>query len=168
MTSVQIDSKNWSAIRNVVRHSQNAAMHCSIATICPSGFPTITPIGTLFLNDEIGHGFFFDTYSESINENLKRSSKACIQAVNSSRIFWIKSMLYGSFTSCQGVRLYATIGPLRPANQIEKQQVQQRIQALNWTKGAKLIWADFNQVRDIHIQTFKWVKYPSMRSKTYI
>lgn len=58
-----ISDSEWQQIRQVVADAQQAAMHCSIATVNPKGFPSITPIGTIFLNKKTSIGFFFDTYS---------------------------------------------------------------------------------------------------------
>ncbi len=151
----------WSHIHKVVNDAQKAAMHCSIATVDAQLQPTITPIGTLFLKDN-QTGFFFDTYAESFKENLPQNNKACIQAINSSRLFWLKSLLKGQFSDYPGVRLYVEIGELRPATNKELAQISQSIQSLKWTKGSQLIWSDFTQVRDFSVQSFRWVKYPKM------
>ncbi len=80
-------------------------MHCSIATVDNQLQPAITPIGTVFLKED-QPGFFFDAYAESFKENLPKNNKACIQAINSSRLFWLKSLLLkGEFSDYPGVRL---------------------------------------------------------------
>jgi hypothetical protein len=79
-----------------MKDTQKAAMHCSIATVDAQLQPTITPIGTLFLREN-QTGFFFETYAESFKEHLPQNNKACIQAVNSSRLFWLKSLFKGKF-----------------------------------------------------------------------
>ena len=112
----------WSHIHKVVNDAQKAATHCSIATVDAQLQPTITPIGTLFLKDN-QTGFFFDTYAESFKENLPQNNKACIQAINSSRLFWLKSLLKGQFSDYPGVRLYVEIGELRPATHEELAQI---------------------------------------------
>lgn len=141
--------------------AQKAAMHCSIATVDAQLQPTITPIGTLFLREN-QTGFFFDTYAESFKEHLPQNNKACIQVVNSSRLFWLKSLFKGEFSDYPGVRLYVEIGELHPANKEELAQITQRIQSLKWTKGSQLIWFDFTQVRDFSVHSFRLVKYPKM------
>lgn len=57
-----ISDNEWQQIRQVVADAQRAAMHCSIATVNSKGFPSIIPIGTVFLNKKTSTGFFFDTY----------------------------------------------------------------------------------------------------------
>ncbi|NNG76698.1 pyridoxamine 5'-phosphate oxidase family protein [Acinetobacter sp. ANC 4277] len=156
-----MNNQEWRHIRKVMENTQKAAMHCSIATVDAQLQPTITPIGTLFLREN-QTGFFFDTYAESFKENLPQNKKACIQAINSSRLFWLKSLFKGEFSDYPGVRLYVKIGELRPATNEELAQIAQRIQSLKWTKGSQLIWSDFTQVRDFSVHSFRWVKYPKM------
>ena len=156
-----MNKQEWQHIGKVMNDAQKAAMHCSIATVDAQLQPTITPIGTLFLRENQS-GFFFDTYTESLQQNLPQNSKACIQAVNSSRLFWLKSLFKGPFSDYPGVRLYVEIGDLRLANAEELAQISRRIQSLKWTKGSQLIWSDFTHVRDFTVQSFRWVKYPKM------
>ena len=156
-----MNKQEWQHIGKVMNDAQKAAMHCSIATVDAQLQPTITPIGTLFLRENQS-GFFFDTYTESLQQNLPQNSKACIQAVNSSRLFWLKSLFKGQFSDYPGVRLYVEIGDLRLANAEELAQISRRIQILKWTKGSQLIWSDFTHVRDFTVQSFRWVKYPKM------
>lgn len=156
-----MNNQEWQHIRKVVNDAQKAAMHCSIATVDAQLQPTISPIGTLFLKEN-QTGFFFDTYTESLQQNLPQNSKACIQAVNSSRLFWLKALFKGQFSDYPGVRLYVEIGDLRLANAEELAQISRRIQILKWTKGSQLIWSDFTHVRDFTVQSFRWVKYPKM------
>lgn len=53
-----ISPSEWQNIRQVVANAQRAAMYCSIATVNPQGFPSITPIGTVFLDQQSNTGFF--------------------------------------------------------------------------------------------------------------
>ncbi|MCH4244851.1 pyridoxamine 5'-phosphate oxidase family protein [Acinetobacter gerneri] len=158
---MKIDDKNWNAIKNVFAQAQKANMHANIASVSKEGIPNITPIGTVFLNDN-GTGILFDSFSQQLAENLKQNHNVCISAVNSSKVFWLSSFIKGQFNSYPGVRLYATLGDLRPATDEEKLKVETRIQSLKWTRGSKLIWSDFNHVREFHINDFRWVRYPNM------
>ena len=156
-----MNKQEWQHIGKVMNDAQKAAMHCSIATVDAQLQPTITPIGTLFLREN-QTGFFFVIYTESLQQNLPQNSKACIQSVNSSRLFWLKALFKGEFSDYPGVRLYVEIGDLRLANAEEQAQILRRIQILKWTKGSQLIWSDFTHVRDFTVQSFRWVKYPKM------
>lgn len=131
-----ISPSEWQNIHQVVANAQRAAMYCSIATVNPQGFPSITPIGTVFLDQQSNTGFFFDTYSTTFSENLQHQPLACIQAVNSSKLFWLSSMFKGKFKHYPGVRLYAEIGYLRSATAEEIEKVESPISTLNGVKVA--------------------------------
>lgn len=162
MTIKTISTENWEHIRKIVAQAQNSSMHCAIATVDQKGMPSITPIGTLFLKEQLGQAFFFNTYSQQIEKNSLNNPKICIQAVNSSRLYWIKSMLQGHFKHIPGVRMYAEISTLRKATQEELDLVEHRIRSLKWTKGGQMIWSNFQYVHDINIQQFRWIEYPHM------
>lgn len=154
--------QDWKHIQKIAAAAQQSSMHCSIATVDQNLQPIITPIGTLFLHEATFSGFFFDTYSEALQENLPQNPKGCIQFINSSKLFWLWTLVQGQFQDFPGVRLYAEIGDLRPATAAEMALVNQRIKALSWTKGSQLIWNDFKLVRDFNVHDYKWVKYPHM------
>src|SRR5690606_27770071 len=158
-----ISDIEWKQIRQVVADAQRAAMHCSIATVNSKGFPSITPIGTVFLNKKTSTGFFFDTYSTTLSENLQHQPLACIQAVNSSKLFGFHALLKGKFKRYPGVRLYAEIGPLRPASSGEVEQAEWRIRGLDWTEGSQLIRASVHHVRESEINRYRWVEYAKMQ-----
>lgn len=153
--------KDWKNIQRIFKLAQKASIHASIATVDQYGQPNITPIGTVFLNDN-QTAYFFDTFTERLGENLSQNSKACIQAVNSGKLFWLSSLIQGNFSDYPGVRLYVEIGDLRPSTEQEKLAVKQRVKPLQWTKGSQLIWSEFTHVRDIKINDFRWIKYPRM------
>lgn len=96
-------------------------MHANIASVSSEGMPNITPIGTVFLNDD-GTGFLFDSFSQKLNENLTHNRKVCISAVNSSKVFWISSLIKGQFSDYPGVRLYGELSDLRHATNEEKSE----------------------------------------------
>jgi len=100
--------------------------------------------------------------SESFKENIPNNSKACLQAVNSKRFFWLKSMILGKFSDFPGVRLNIEISELRIATAEELIMIEQRIKPLSWTKASQLIWSSFTHVRDFNVTGFKWVQYPTM------
>ena len=153
--------KDWKNIQRIFKLAQKASIHASIATVDQYGQPNITPSGTVFLNDN-QTAYFFDTFTERLGENLSQNSKACIQSVNSGKLFWLISLIQGNFSDYPGVRLYEEIGDLRPATEPEKLAVEQRVKPLQWTKGSQLIWSEFTHVRDIKINDFRWIKYPRM------
>jgi len=161
---MNIDLSNWNAIKKVFAKSQRSNMHANIASVSKEGMPNITPIGTVFLNED-GTGFLFDSFSQQLAENLKLNNNVCISAVNSSKFFWLLSFIKGQFDDYPGVRLYTKLGKLRLATDQEKLLVNTRIRSLKWTKGSKLIWSDFTHVREFKVDNYRWIQYPNMMNK---
>ena len=158
--------QNWTEIKRVVARGQAAMLRCSIASVSPEGTPNITPVGTVFLRDD-QTGFYFDQYTNTLAQNLETNPKVCVMAVNTSLFFWLRSLLIGRFVSPPGVRLYGTIGDLRPATPEELQHVQQRVRSTRWLKGNRLLWSNFSHVRDISFTSFRPVSYPSMTERLW-
>lgn len=158
---MDIGLNNWSAIKRVFSKSQKSNMHANIASVSSEGMPNITPIGTVFLNEN-GTGFLFDSFSQQLSENLEQNSNVCISVVNSSKIFWLSSFIKGRFDDYPGVRLYTKLGELRLATDQEKLLVDTRIRSLKWTKGSQLIWSDFTHVREFKVDDYRWIQYPNM------
>lgn len=158
---MQIPHRTWQHILTLFETVQKQAMHVTVASISKNAMPNITPIGTLFLDDQ-QQVFFFDRYTLQLSENIETHPYVCISAVNSSRIFWLKALLKGQFSHYPGVRLYAHIGEKRRATDAEKDKIAQRIKLLSWTKGSQMIWSEFEYVRDIKILEYRWIEYPKM------
>lgn len=152
---------NWTEIKCVVERGQASTLYCSIASVSPEGIPNITPIGTVFLRDD-QTGFYFDQYTSVLARNLEANPEVCLMAVNASPFFWLRSLFAGRFISPPGVRLYGTVGNLRPATHEELQRVENRIRSTRWLKGNRLLWSNFTHVRDINFTSFRPVVYPSM------
>ena len=152
---------HWQKIKQVFLQAQVSSMYCSVASVDEQGQPHITPIGTVFLNND-QTGYFFDTYTCQLSKNLIKQPKVCIMAVNTAKRFWLKSLILGKFSTLPAIRLYGEIGPLRPATSEEIASVQQRIKPLKWTKGSRLIWSDFTHVRDIQFTKAYPARYPHM------
>lgn len=153
--------KSWNAIKEIFSQAQSSSMYCSIASVSQQGQPHLTPIGTIFLRHD-QTGYFFDSYTHQLAENIKTKPKVCIMAVNASKGFWFKSLLVGRFSTIPAVRLYGEIGELRLATAEEIATVQKRISPLRWTKGSRLIWSNFTHVRDIRFSEAKPIEYPAM------
>ena len=77
LIKMDIDLINWNAIKKVFAKAQKSNMHANIASVSKNGMPNITPIGTVFLNED-GTGFLFDSFSEQLAENLRQNNNVCI------------------------------------------------------------------------------------------
>lgn len=152
---------NWLKIKKTSETCQTSAMHCSIATIHSDGTPHITPVGTVFLRDN-QTGYFFDHYAKTLGDNIDHNPNVCISAVNVGRWYWFKALFTGKFSAPPGIRLYGKVGPIRPATPEEVELIERRVKPTTWMKGARLLWTDFEYVRDIEFTDYKPVTYPMM------
>ena len=139
---------HWADIKQLFKLSFKSSFHYAIASVNENGEPHVTPIGSLILGRPC-HGLYFEEFPKKLPRNLQTNKQICVLAVNSSRWFWIKSLLGGKFTSPPAVRLYGTVGELREATRKEIKLWQHRVKRVSFTKGYATMWADMKMVRDI-------------------
>jgi len=72
---------HWPEIQRVVARAQASTIYCSLASIGPDGMPNATPIGTVFLRDDLT-GYYFDHYTKALARNLDSNPNVCVMAVN--------------------------------------------------------------------------------------
>jgi hypothetical protein len=125
------------------------AFYCSISTITSDGNPHISPIGSVYLENEHG-GYFIELFTKSMAD--KSGAKACIMAVNTSPLFWIKSLIKGKFISPPAIRLLVTLGDQRKITNIEMERFQKKVKMFKWTKGHKLMWSKASYVRPFKVE----------------
>ena len=80
--------KNWIEIRKHFNKCFRTNFHVSLASVDKEGNPTVTPIGSLFLNNN-QTGFYFEKFPTKLPENSKDHKNICVLAVNSSTFFWL-------------------------------------------------------------------------------
>jgi len=153
--------KDWLLIQSIVESAISSSKHCSIASVDANGNPHVTPIGFVFLGND-GTGYYFEKYSKQLPQNYATNRNVCLMAVNSSFIFWFKSLLKGRFESFPGVRLHGAVGDVRKATPAEISRLKRRIGVAKFLNGAKQIWSDLETVRDISFHCVEPVKYPKM------
>ncbi len=140
--------ENWQKIRTHFSTAFAANMHVSIASVNEDNQPTITPIGSLFLNDN-QTGFYFEKFAQKLNKNSKTNKNICVLAVNSHKWFWFKSLLKMRFTAYPAVKLYGELGIKRNATEKEYRAFQRRIRQTKRFKGSTYLWQDMSMVREI-------------------
>ncbi len=143
--------QQWDSIRKHFRESFSTNLHVSIATVDEHQFPTITPIGSLFLNRD-QTGFYFEIFSSNIRANGKKNKNVCVLAVNSGKWFWIKALFQGKFGSYPAIKLYGTLGERRKASEIEISRLRRRFKRFKGTKGYNFLWVNAPFVREIHFE----------------
>lgn len=152
---------NWSEVKTLFKTSFKSSFHYAIASVNQKGEPHVTPIGSLILG-EPGHGIYFEKFPRQMPLNFKSNKKVCVLAVNSSRWFWLKSLLVGKFLSPPAVRLHGVVGDLREATETEIALWQKRVKSVRFSKGHAMLWRDMSKVRDIEFNRIEPVKLGKM------
>ena len=140
--------ENWKGIKELFKCSFKSSFYYSIATVSQDGSPHITPIGSLILGKP-GHAIYFEEFTHRLPSNGKENQKVCVLAVNSSKLFWLKSLLFGAFSKPPAIRLYGMLGKRREATGKEIMLWQKRVKSVSFTKGHKMMWANMKTVREI-------------------
>ena len=140
--------KNWKEVKHLFKESFKSSFHFAIATVSENGEPHVTPIGSLILGKPC-QGFYFEKFPQHLPRNLGSNKQVCVLMVNSSRWFWIKSLVVGKFYSPPAIRLYGVAGELREATDMEIALWQKRVQHTSFSKGHALMWRNMSMVRDI-------------------
>jgi hypothetical protein len=157
-------NKNWEKIRIHFRRSFRSNFFVSVASVDSDNNPTVTPIGSLFLNRNLT-GFYFEKYPEKLPNHAKLNKNICVLAVNSNAWFWIKSLFIGEFKNYPAVKLYGLLGGRRKATKIEITRLKKRMRATNGMKGNKYLWGDMIYVRDITFTRVEKINLGKMTAK---
>lgn len=127
-------------IQNLVKKSQ----YCSISTVNGDNTPHTSPIGSVYLNNE-SEGYFIEMFTTSFNDKVGKT--ASIMAINTSPIFWLKSLFLGRFATPPGVRLKVTLLEKRKITEKERLQFYKKVRIFKYFKGYSILWSKPNLVR---------------------
>jgi len=140
---------NWDEIKQHFNKSFRSNLHVSVASITSDNIPTVTPIGSLFLNND-QTGFYFEKYPAKLPMYSKINKKICVLAVNSNRWFWLNSLFRGKFKSYPGIKLYGELGEKRKATEIEIKRLNRRMKMTKGMKGHKYLWENMKMIRELN------------------
>jgi len=140
--------KDWKQIRRQFNRTFRQNLHVPIASVDSENKPTVTPIGSLFLNND-QTGFYFEKFPTKLPLHAKSNPNICALAVNSSKWFWLKSIIRGKFKTNPGIKLYGQLGERRKATSNELNRLNRRMKATNGLKGNTYLWKKMDYVRDI-------------------
>ena len=140
--------KNWIEIRKHFNKCFRTNFHVSIASVDSGGSPTVTPIGSLFLNSN-QTGFYFEKFPTKLPENSEVHRNICVLAVNSGTFFWLTSLFKGRFNSYPAIKLYGQLGDKRKATDIEIKRLNARMRITKFLKGNDYLWGNMAFVREI-------------------
>ncbi|MFK7807960.1 MAG: pyridoxamine 5'-phosphate oxidase family protein [Saprospiraceae bacterium] len=139
---------DWKIIRAHFNKSFRSNFYVSIASVDEDNNPTVTPIGSLFLNDN-QTGFYFEKFVSKLPNHVKTNKNICALGVNSGRWFWIKSLYKGFFSESPAMKLYGRLGERRKATEKEIARLNRRMKATNGLKGNTYLWKEMKYVREI-------------------
>ncbi len=139
---------DWKSIRIHFSKSFKSCLHVSVASVDAENNPTITPIGSLFLNDD-QTGFYFEKFPSKLPKHAEQNKNICVLGVNSNRWLWIKSLFKVKFNEYPAVKLYGVLGERRKATEKEIKRLDRRMRSTKGLKGNTYLWSDMKYVRDI-------------------
>jgi len=140
--------RSWTDIRKHFNQSFRTNFHVSVASVDKDNNPTVTPIGSLFFNNN-QTGFYFEKYPTKLPKNVKFNKNVCVLGVNSNTWFWLTSLFRGKFNGYPAIKLYGQLGDRRKATDIEIKRLNTRMKITKWLKGNKYLWGNMEYVRDI-------------------
>ena len=140
--------KDWPAIRAHFNKSIRSSLHVSIASVGTDNKPTVTPVGSLFLNGD-QTGFYFEIFVSKLPLHEKQNKNICVLAVNSNKWVWLKALFKLKFKSNPAIKLYGQLGNRRPATDIEISRLERRMKATKGLKGHNYLWGNMAIVREI-------------------
>ena len=139
---------DWNKIRNHFNKSFSSNFHVSVASVDSENNPTVTPIGSMFLNDN-QTGFYFEKFPSKLPKHAKENPNICLLGVNSGRLFWIKSLFNGTFTNFPAIKIYGKLGEKRKATEKEINRLNRRMKLTNGLKGNTYLWKKMEYIREI-------------------
>ena len=141
--------ENWKKIRTHFRTSFSSSLHVSIASVNAENQPTVTPIGSFFLNKN-QTGFYFEKFTTQLPRNARTNKNVCVLAVNNNKWFWLKSLFKGRFEENPAIKLYGELGENRKATNAEMRAFKRRVRFTSRLKGHRLLWDGMSHIREIN------------------
>jgi hypothetical protein len=148
---------HWPAIRRVFATAMRTSAHFAIASVNADGTPHVTPIGSVFLT-EPGQGFYFELFTRGLPQNIQRNQRICVMAVNSGKLFWLRSLFNGRFAEPPAIRLLGYAGERRKASADEQARWQRRVAPVTFLKGYDLLWRRTDYVRELFFDGYAPVR----------
>ncbi len=139
---------DWLKIRKHFNTCFRSNFFVSIASVDSENNPTVTPIGSLFLNDD-QTGFYFEKFPSKLPDHARNNPKVCLLGVNSGRLFWVKALFRGKFSDHPAIKLYGELGQRRKATDKEIDRLNRRMQITRGLKGNTFLWKKMEFVREI-------------------
>lgn len=153
--------ENWDKIRDHFKRSFRSNFHVSIASVNEQNMPTVTPIGSLFLNRD-QTGFYFEKYPSKLAQHAKNNVNICVLGVNSSTSFWLIGLFNKKFNTFPGLKLYGELGEKREASEKEISRLHKRMRMTRALKGNSYLWGDMKMLRELHFTSVEKINLGEM------
>ena len=154
-------TQDWKKIRIHFNKSFSSNFHISVASVDVENNPTVTPIGSLFLNDNQS-GFYFEKFPKKLPLHAKANKNVCLLGVNSSRFFWLRALFKEKFSNYPAIKLYGELGERRIATEQETKRLNRRMRMTKGLKGNTYLWGKMEYVRDINFTTAEKINLGNM------
>ncbi|MEM9068662.1 MAG: pyridoxamine 5'-phosphate oxidase family protein [Myxococcota bacterium] len=128
----------WPSIRALWKRCR----YVPIASVDEAGNPHISPIGSVWLHPTEPRGVFLQLYTQRLPRNLDGQPRFTALLVDNGAMFWLSSLIRGSFSRPVGVRLHGVAGPRREPTPQEQERFLRVVRPVSWTKGHDLLWKD--------------------------
>lgn len=148
-----------------IKYLVKKSLFCSIATV-QNGVPHCSPIGSVYLQEE-KQGYYLEMFTTSVRKTKEPNPKGCILVVNTSLLFWLKSLIKGKFATPPAVRMLVEFGELRAATEIEQENFRKKVNIFKRLKGHKIMWSKPSHVREFSIEAIIPVSLGKMTNVDY-
>lgn len=152
---------DWNDIRRHFNKSFASNFHVAVASVDAGHCPTVTPIGSLFLNDD-QTGFYFEKFPSRLPAHAEANNNVCVLAVNSHTRFWLVSLFRGRFDTFPAIKLYGTLGEKRVATESEIGRLNKRMRRTRGLRGHQYLWGDMKTVRTLHFTSAEAARLGAM------
>jgi hypothetical protein len=149
--------RHWPEIRKIFQKATSFL----VASISPEGFPHMTPIGTLYLRDDMT-GYYLERFPQGLPRNLDHCDRVEVIALDGRPKTWLGGLLRGRFSSVPAMRLRGHAGPRRPATEEEQERWQRKVRRLRFTKGHALLWSRMTHARDLRFDAYDPIRLGAM------
>ena len=150
-------TESWPEIRKIF----SSANSFLIASVSPEGFPHMTPIGSLSLNDDCT-GCYLERFPQGLVRNLDQCDRIEVIGLINTPGIWLRALVSGKFGMPPAMRLRGYAGARRLATQKEQDRWHHKVRRLRWTMGHGLLWGQMTHARDLRFDAFDPIRLGAM------
>ncbi|MBL4773151.1 MAG: hypothetical protein JKX98_06000 [Alcanivoracaceae bacterium] len=142
------------------------SLYSSIATVNEQGLAHVSPIGSVVLVSK-DKGVYFEKFTKNIPLNVNTSQYATIMSVNTSKWYWLKSLIRGKFSTPPAIRIVIKLGQLRKEKENEGRRFKRKVSIFKRTKGYQMLWKDMSHIREFEVIEYKPVYIGQMTREQF-